>query len=290
MPSGDTTLLKCISIAFLVLFLYAVYKLCIEDMYYTANIKVEDIHSDMATINRVINSSNDQPISLYYINLAKSVDRNKTFLSRLDKTICPIRIDAVSPETIPETKQPLKCRFMMKTEYACLASHLKAIHTAYHNGEPFAIICEDDAVIQKNINWRTLMDSAPSDWEILQLHTCCITKNNYNSNGILKYFNNNSNLWIKPNSIVPSAAFYIVSRSCMQKLLTQYVNGYEQPEWSNINHLDLTPSRVNCQADLLLFDNAVRYICTYPLIDITQSKSTISWTHDWNDYSHYKKS
>jgi Glycosyltransferase family 25 (LPS biosynthesis protein) len=257
----------------------------VSSVYFAWYIRSSVIDTDQAVIDDIIRSTNTTPTPIYYINLPESVERNNMFLSSLDDSMIPMRIDAVSPKTLPKIKKPLKCFTVMDTEYACLSSHIKAIHSAYHNDDQWAIIAEDDAVIKQNIDWGRLIASAPDDWELLQLHTCCIPKNPQNKRSFIRHFHDNANLWLGSNDIVPSAAFYVINRSGMLQLLSRHVVGFEQSNWDNIS-LDLTSSQVNCQADLLLFNGIQRYICTVPFIDIKKSKSTISWTHNWNDYSH----
>lgn len=265
-------------ISVIVLFVY------VQHIYFGLFIKSTAIDTEIQIIEEIVNSTNSNLTTIYYINLAKSKERNLRFLSHLDSSIYPIRVDAVTPATLPPVVKPLKCLLVMDTEYACLASHLKAIHTAYHNNEPWAIISEDDAIIVNNLDWRKLMGSAPKNWELLQIHTCCIIKKS--NTGFLKHFNDASTLWIHSNDNVPSAAFYIINRKGMHKILSRHVVGYEQQDWNSIEMLNLKMSKVGCQADLLLFNNINRYICTYPFIDIEKSESTIHWSHTYNDYSH----
>jgi len=289
----NTTKLKVLSL-FIVMFVTSIaiyFMYChIASMYRSNNIYSTPVDLDLETIVDVANSCNDTVTDIYYINLAKSKDRNRSFLSKLDDTINPIRVDAVSPQTLPEIKKPFKCFTIFDTEYACLASHLKAIHTAYHDNKLWAIIAEDDAVIKQNVDWRKLIASAPADWQLLQIHTCCIPKTENNQNTIIQHFHNDSNLWIESNDIVASAAFYIINRSGMYNLISRFVVDYEQSNWDDIETLDLRSSEVNCQADLLLFKGIKRYICTYSFIGIdTSNNSTIATSHTyWNDYSHYK--
>ena len=248
-------------------------------------VKFDPVYTDYESIRDIINSQNKTLTNVYYINLKKSIDRKKKFLSRLDETINPIRIEALSPDTMPKMKKNIRSFPVLDTEFACLSSHLKAIHTAFHNNEDWAIIVEDDVIIKNNIDWQKLIESAPSNWEVLQMHTCCIPKI-FNQDS-LKYFEDDSTLWVYSNDIVPSAAFYIINRQGMIKLLSRHVIGYKSRHWTNIDMLDLTTSKVNAQADLLLFNNINRYICTFSLIDMEKGKSTIHWAHDkYNDIFH----
>lgn len=235
----------------------------------------------------IINSHNATPTNIYYINLERSADRRTRFVNHLDNTMIPIRIDAVSPKTLPVITRAFKCMTTIKTEDACIASHIKAIHTAYHKGEQWAIIAEDDAMIVKNIDWRQLIHSAPLEWDVLQMHTCCLSGSV--SKRVREYILDDSILWLHTKNVLPSTALYIISRQGMEKILSQLVVGYQQPIWDNITKLDFTSAEVNCQADLLLFDIVERYLCAYPLVDIYEDDSTISWTHtNYNSYGCYR--
>jgi GR25 family glycosyltransferase involved in LPS biosynthesis len=94
-------------------------------------------------------------VPVYFINLSRGTIRRARFEKYARNTIRrllpsldgPYRIEAVDgrgdsftfdPETEPRTK----------TEMACLLSHLKAIHTAYHAGHEWALVCEDDMDIR----------------------------------------------------------------------------------------------------------------------------------------------
>ncbi len=239
--------------------------------------RYEPVVVDSDLVATLARSTHTKQLDLYYINLRRSVDRNGRFLSRLSPAWNPIRIEADSPETMPEMKSPMLCFTIVDTEYACLASHLKARHAAYHSGAPYAIIAEDDAIIKKDIDWELLMATAPAGWDLLQLHTCCIPPH-FNRTS-LSLHDSDDTLWVKTGSIIPSAAFYIVSREGMRKALSQFIGDFDKP-WSEIHQIDLTSSKVNCHADMALFDGMDRYICTQSYVTTEQGKSTIHWSHD----------
>lgn len=254
---------------------------------YSPFVRTKKIFTKPCIIHRVIASRNETPTPIYYINLDASKDRNARFLDRLEKTLIPIRVPAVTPETIPKLIKPsIKCITTIDTEYACLASHLKAIHKAYHDGREWAIISEDDAVINHNVDWLELIKSAPTNWDVLQIHTCCIPRNAFNKQTIFKNFSDENNLWVSTSDIVPSCAFYIINVSGMIKILSEYVRGHENNNWYDIDCIDLRSTKINCQADLILFHKLQRYVCTYQFVDVDKSKSTIHWTHDWNHYDY----
>lgn len=237
----------------------------------------EVVVKDDRLVGMVGTSTHTTPLNLYYINLDRSVDRKQRFLERLAPAWVPIRVVADSPDTMPEMVSPAICFTIVDTEYACLASHLKARHMAYRNGEPFAIIAEDDAVITKDIDWELLMSTAPQGWDVLQLHTCCIPEH-FNRTSLALH-NSNDALWVKTDSIIPSAAFYIMSRAGMLKALTRFIGDFDKP-WEQIDRIDLTSSQVNCHADMALFNGMERYICMQSYVTTEQGKSTIHWSHD----------
>jgi GR25 family glycosyltransferase involved in LPS biosynthesis len=61
-------------------------------------------------------------------------------------------------------------------ELACVASHLLAIHSAVHDetvdpANPYALIVEDDVSFEMDVDFKTLAESAPKNFGILQLMT-----------------------------------------------------------------------------------------------------------------------
>jgi GR25 family glycosyltransferase involved in LPS biosynthesis len=238
-------------------------------------------------INEIVSSKNSTMMNIYYINLEKSKDRNQKFLNELMNynTFNPIRICAVSPETLPEIKKSsnYKNSFLKKTEDACMASHFKAIHTAYHNNEEYALICEDDAILD-NIDYRKLISTAPDDWEILQLHFLGSTNFlSYTDKRIQNLFDNKNVLWINTKNL-SSTLSYIINRKAMYRILSQFVVGFENSNWNEIIALDYTSTNSICVADCLLYEFLNRYACIYPFVNIDEShKSTIDSSHDLND-------
>jgi GR25 family glycosyltransferase involved in LPS biosynthesis len=233
-------------------------------------------------INEIVSSQNSTMMNIYYINLEKSKDRNERFLNDIsDNNFNPFRIDAVSPETLPEIKKSsnYKNSFLKKTEDACMASHFKAIHTAYHNNEEYALICEDDAILD-NIDYRKLISTAPDDWEILQLHFFGTI---YFTNKRIQHLYNSRNvLWISTKNNLLSCGCYIINHKAMYRILSQFVVGFENPNWNEIIALDYTSFNSICVADFLLYKFLNRYVCIYPFVNIYEShKSTIDSSHDF---------
>ena len=178
-------------------------------------------------------------------------------------------------------------------EIATSLSHLKAIYTAYTNKEKYAIIMEDDAIMLRNFDWDKLVNLAPNNWEILQLHTTCIPGTTFFYHPVYKYRHNN-NLWIKKDHFIASCACYIVSKEGMEKLISRYlkdINNFTIDNYFNkYNTIDWKHIKTQCQADSLVYFQLNKYICTQILIDVENLDSDIrDMNHEWSTCHRYSK-
>lgn len=210
------------------------------------------------------------PIKLYYINMNKSIDRNKRFLNRMNNysNYDIIRFEAYTPEDLNKynIKIPWYCKSMHNKEKACLLSHLKAIELSYKNNDNYSIIAEDDMIIEKNINWDYFINILPDDWDIIQLYYFKLSF--YNSN----YFKQlqKQNILIKTNNILTSAAAYLINKKGMKKIMDNLIYN---------NTIDLRNHNRHCLADYVIFNNLNRYILTYPIIKTEEIDSTLNPSH-----------
>jgi hypothetical protein len=124
---------------------------------------------------------------IYWINLAKSIDRNNNMINLLQNIdICNERIEAV--DGILEKDIKYKYFYIenenypnnSNKEYAILLSHLNVIEkyinddsNSNNNEYGIAMICEDDLSLDFINYWKkdikTLIHEIPNDWEILML-------------------------------------------------------------------------------------------------------------------------
>lgn len=205
-------------------------------------------------------------VKLYYINLDKSRNRRnyieKHFNQFTKKTGYPLsRIPAVSRSTFDDKLSSGCINRNNKTEVAVLLSHLKAIHTAYHDKVDFAYIFEDDVVIHRIPDTKKITTSAPRGWEIIQLFT---TKFYYGGNQLFK----------RVKSI--TACAYLINRIGMRRILLRMSkNGVCQ---SNFNAVDWR-LRGSCVSDVVLYRHLNGYLYTDLYFSVKTDDSTIHPSH-----------
>jgi hypothetical protein len=190
----------------------------------------------------------------FWINRAADTERRalaQAFLAR--GGVAHERIDAVTPDTLP----PVRVRepFVNSLpELAIMASHLRAVGTAYRSGAAAALVLEDDVRSHHLFDGAALLAAAPPDWDILQLHVSHAPVvlelgELYLRHGIL---------WHEWEPSCYSAGAYLVSRKGMQGLLARYC-----PDGVG---LDLTGVHAwgKLVADHLLYRRSICYTATLP--------------------------
>lgn len=168
---------------------------------------------------------------IYYINLAKSTDRNDIMINQLQKYNYK-RIEAYNRENYMEYVKINPLPYNKPNTNACIASHLLAIKTAYDDGLEEVLIMEDDINLEiLDKTWEELQliwNSHKDDMDILQIHSSSIfaIENLYIDvlkKGVMKIVNkDNSNigqLW--------GCTGYIIHRSGMERVM-QFYNQNEQ--------------------------------------------------------------
>lgn len=223
--------------------------------------------------------------TFYYINLDKSINRKQRYEERLSKysDIQTERIPAITPHDIKKYKIYISpnCKTNSELEIACLLSHLKAIFIAYKNilfnitkkinSPTYALITEDDVVVLEMPDWIKLLNSAPPNWEILQLVA---------SGPLAEHMYNNSPPgWQKYTHGTYCAAAYLINLQGMTSILESCVPEYKSIDnWSDITTIYLDHN-ANCVADHILFILANTYTYTAPLFNFEGIDSTIHPHH-----------
>lgn len=204
---------------------------------------------------------------MFYINLERHKTRREFIEGQLIKNnIYASRIEGVDgSNSLPK----VICSDSKITPYeiACTLSHLKAIVTAYSEGNESAIIFEDDVSFQLVPYWDTtvsqLIAAAPSDWEILHLSNYMFP---LQESPRLKFKKYNKNF---------SCCGYIINRKGMKKIIDKMVRG---------DVISLDHNRINPVADELIYrlvdgcyiPNRVFFI---PYNDTGEMDSTIHKDH-----------
>ena len=183
------------------------------------------------------------------------------------------RIKAITPSVIDEDNKKIYsdvCKTQTEIEFACLLSHLKAIHTAYRNNDEYALILEDDAIIHRLINFKNLFKTAPYDWEVLQLHVL-----NY------KIYDTNKALWIPHTDENWSCTAYVINRKGMKNVLSRvFVNYNKELEFEDLTLNWYTLSiQQPCVSDFIIYKIAKTYTVNDLLFTIPAMTSTIHSDH-----------
>ena len=109
-------------------------------------------------------------------------------------------------------KKHLEKNYTYKELATCM-SHLKAIRTAYKNGDDIALVLEDDVMLDDRFvetSWD-LVSAAPKNWEVLQLYV--------QHPKMVGHFNHLLDPWIFWQSKNWAASAYFINRKGMEKLL-----------------------------------------------------------------------
>jgi GR25 family glycosyltransferase involved in LPS biosynthesis len=130
--------------------------------------------------NRSSSWSTEAP-HVYYINLDKSTARNSVKQNALKEFGYNFtRVNAIQPWDLVVSKDTLDTD--KGVVMSCTSSHLEAVYTAvcdykrksskYKKNVHYALIMEDDSKFMFDVrDWKGLIESAPKDWNILQLVT-----------------------------------------------------------------------------------------------------------------------
>lgn len=190
---------------------------------------------------------------IYWINMEKSKDRKismeNMFTDDCFKNKKIERINAVNGNEVNVFDYlNITQKQKSNSEYGCLLSHLKTIHTFSDSPYNYALIMEDDITLDYKKYWKkslkTIVSNAPTDWEIIQL--CYIT-----TTGIIpkKEYELNNNRFV-------SAAAYIIKKSAAKKIINTLYNRVTRK-------YNIEENR-NHHADVYIFSKLKTYVYKYP--------------------------
>lgn len=149
-------------------------------------------------------------------------------------------------------------------ELGCVLSHLKALIAVEQAGDPFALVLEDDVLLDPEFftSLPDILSDAPQDWDIIQLYS--LSADLSTRFRALKY--TNFVHWFPRHW---STSGYIVRRSAISKILGKVYS-------CGAGCLNLTKTFV---ADELLYHDMRSYTCTLPSIKINKDVSASTIQH-----------
>lgn len=112
--------------------------------------------------------------TVYVINMDRSATRWKRW--KVERRVRVVRIKAIdglrdlhgqsSEHKYFERHRSAPTRRQVR---GCALSHMKAMRRAVEQGDPFAIICEDDVILEDCASERVdmVLDRLPTDWELV---------------------------------------------------------------------------------------------------------------------------
>ena len=227
---------------------------------------------------------------IYYINLDNSIQRRKNMENQfkqynirnttkikgvLGNTLkCKLNVQEKIDDNLSfyyNTK--FNKKKMNKNEIGCTLSHIKAIKTAYDNGDMISIICEDDISFlllsfSRIESVDDVIKSTYNDWEIISLSSVTGSNNEPLTKKYIEY--------TTINFFCSSA--YLISRKGMKSLLDKFIinNVIVLDEKYHINY--------DFRADYMIFVNLKSYVVypqlIYQLNDLNDPhSSTIHKSH-----------
>ena len=208
---------------------------------------------------------------IYWINIDERVDR-RTHMTDIFAKYCwqNTRIPAVVPSTMSSdidilyasnTPNETNLRIHLPS-IACIGSHIKAAQVAQadmsdmskSNKLEHVIIMEDDIIPLFDIDFSKIVETAPTDWDILKLHTS--NKAVINSN--LTKFYDFSSLWSEWVIDDWSTVAYVLNRK------TVNVIAAHMDTTTTNSTLDLRPYKT-LVADVVLYQNRRTYSLNVPI-------------------------
>ena len=155
-----------------------------------------------------------------------------------------------------------------------MLSHLETIRRFSRTNHDVALIMEDDITLELKPYWRKsvreIIDSAPSDWEVIQL--CYIINGNRTNPSQFNLYNRNT------RNLCVSAAAYLIRNEAAKRLINDiYVGGKYNLEHYIIHH-----------ADCYIFSKTVTYTYKYPYFIYKSNNDSLLHPEDLNHHERSK--
>jgi GR25 family glycosyltransferase involved in LPS biosynthesis len=250
-------------ILFILIALILIYFSFKKDTVFEKTVRIEKelkkLVKEIDIYNRLYPRKQMITIPVYYINMDKSKDRNEWMIEQLSKNVERYyRVSGVNGyeiknkehDTVDGVEFYNDFKELTIPEIGCTLSHLKAIQTAYENGENIAIIMEDDVYVDMtnliDDSVEELVKNAPEELEILQL--VHLGSNLNKSSKIFKQYTFHPHTRGNYESCTSS---YLINRKGMENILKRLGRN---PYYLDINTSDSGVS------DCIIYDNATTFI------------------------------
>ena len=240
------------------------------------------------------NNIRSEDLAVFWINLDSSTERRRAFEERLESLDVGLahveRVRAIHEKEVlgmlgnhrlvlnngieldyqwksePTWKMHSADVYLYK-EAATVLSHLRAIHVAYQKGFDYALILEDDVVLQPHFQeeWKSQVKHAPKDWGCLQW----ITNNEVVRERGMKMLPDDT--WISWQPEHWSSAAYMLNRRGMHSILSHTVSS--SPDGSLVWQLEEPGVLVSDELIFLLARTS--YTSTYSKFELSPVESTM---------------
>ena len=219
-------------------------------------------------------------IPIYYINLQPETKRNEFMKKQFDfYTLQNTRIEAYH-KNIPYIQYLVKkYKICNQNELCCFLSHIKAIHQAYKNKDPYCIVMEDNIEIQHFVKNTLLLQKiikSTKDWECINLL----------ATGPKSILDNNIRNYKKNKLIVPyqnicfGSKVLLYNRKGIEKLVKMFPR-IEKSIQGNY--------KTKLISDHFIFSYCKSYISTFPFGNISLLFSTSIHTYSKLEQRKYTK-
>ncbi|NDC57019.1 MAG: hypothetical protein EBZ69_09510 [Alphaproteobacteria bacterium] len=132
---------------------------------------------------------------------------------------------------------------------------------------------EDDMYFMADPDWKEIIQSAPADWEILQLFTFYAD--------VYQEYNKSGNKWVEHvPKFMASTGAYVINRTAMERLLSQFIPvEYTIANWDDIQNITFKNVLIECNADYFLYKHLKTYVHTLVLFNAEGFDSEIHPEH-----------
>jgi GR25 family glycosyltransferase involved in LPS biosynthesis len=211
-------------------------------------------------------------MNIYYINLDRSIERRKKMQEMYTNLIRVPAYDGDSLDVYNDITI-IPGYDMNNGEIGCSLSHIRAIYTAYKNGEKGTFIMEDDIYNSFKYLWkeglRNILCSVPDKVECIQLH--CINP------VVIEDMLSTKKRFINWCDDSWGTGCYYITRAGMRKIVEKYVR----------DGIIVLPICIENKADFnLIYGNLKTVVYTRPLFDHQICESFIHPSH--LETIHYK--